>query len=196
MLKKISRKNFLNAYPDFPTANYRTDEYNYPNSYDGYILYVEARSTKGLCSNVSKELSKLLNLLGYTTVSFLGDTTTPWLFRSYDYKPLASAHDFLLKNNISKKFNGAIAIDSLGMVEFFKHLFWLIRCNGIIFTLHFSDTNINIVGTICQYGNIHLSTLNKEADKLLHEKLQLTKFTITDKSKCTGRIFGRTASLV
>jgi len=193
MLKKISRKTFLNTYPDFPTANYRKNAFTYPNSYGHYILYVEAKSTKGLCNIVAGEFAKLMKLSNYTEISFLGDTTTPWLYRSHDYKPVACALNYLVENNISKTFNGAIITDSLNRVEFFKHLFWLVRCNGVVFYPHFSDANFNIVGSICQYGNIHLSTLSKEADRVFHEKLQQTKFTITDESKCTGRIFGRRA---
>jgi hypothetical protein len=42
------------------------------------------------------------------------------------------------------------------------------------------------MGTICQYENIHLSTLSGEVDALFNKKVQQTKL-LTDKSKCTGR---------
>jgi hypothetical protein len=195
MLKKISRKAFLNTYPNFPTTDYRKDIYTFPNYHKQYILYVEAKSTRGLCNIVSQELAKLTTLLDYENISFLGDNTAPWLFREHDYKPVTTALNYLAENKISKSFNGAILTNAHNQTEFTKHLFWLVRCNGVVFYPYFSDVNFNIVGTICQYGNIHLSTLNQKSDQLLNNMIQKTKFIITDKSKCTGRIYGRIGNI-
>jgi hypothetical protein len=195
-LKKTSRKSFLIEYPDFPTSNNSKDIYTYPDYYRKYIMYVEAKSTKGLCGNVAKEFTKLMELLNCPQLHFLGNSTTPWLFREHDYKPVLQALNYLTENNISKSFNGAITTTNLNLTDFLKHLFWLVRCNGVVFYPYFTDVQFNIMGTICQYGNIHLSTLSEEVDALFNEKVQQTKFILTDKSKCTGRIFKRKTSAI
>jgi hypothetical protein len=192
MLKKINRKTFLEKYSDFIQASPYRNKYISPETFDSYILYVEAKSTIGLCNNLSKELTKLLKLLQYENVTFLGDTTTPWLFRQHDYKPVKLGLDYLADNKISKSFNGAIQVIDEDLSEFLKHLFWLVRCNGIVIFAHFSDPGFNIMGSICQYGNIHFNTLNEETDRAFNAALEKTGLNISTDNNCGGgRIYKR-----
>jgi hypothetical protein len=184
MIKKISRKRFLEKYPNFPVASYYKNKYHFPETYNNNILYVEAKSTIGLCKNIAEELSKLIRLLNYDQLLFLGDTNTTWLFRSHDYKPVKAGLDFLIKKKVSKSFNGALQVDLTELSEFLKHIFWLVRCNGVVFTPHFSDSGFNVIISICQYGNVHLSTLNKHADQAFNEAILQTGLYIQDDSEC------------
>jgi len=197
MLKKINRKTFLENYPEFIQDNPYRNKHIAPETFDSYILYVESGNTTGLCNKLSKELTKLLNLLKYESISFLGDTTIPWLYREHDYKPVKRALDYLKKNKISKSFNGAIQVDIKELPQFTKHLFWLVRCNGIIICSHFNDPGFNIMVSICQYGNIHFSTLNEETDLAFNEALDKTDFHIFDGNSCySGTIYKRYATFV
>lgn len=197
MLTKIGRKRFLGRYPQFVTANYRTDKNNYPETFDNYILTVDYKSTKGLCKNLSTGLGKLIELLGYNELNFLGDTNIEWLYRTnHEYPPVKLALAYLVDNNISKSFNGAIEVNIKNLIEFTKHFFWLVRCNGVVNIPHFSDAGFNIMGSICQYGNIHLSTLNEEIDIILNEILPKTGLYIYEEKSCGGkRIIGRTITI-
>jgi len=197
MLKKISRKRFLEKYPNFIQASYYKNKYVIPETYENYILGVEWKSTTGLCSSIAKEASKLLRILGYEELFFLGDTTTPWLFREHDYAPVKKALEYLAENKISKSFNGAIRVKMDDFPEFMRHLFWLVRCNGIVIYAHFSDAGFNIIASICQYGNIHLSTLNEEADGALNDALFLTNFFEVPDGQCGGgRVYKRYATSI
>ena len=197
MLKKISRKAFLEEYPEFIQSNDYRNKYIFPEVFDSYILYVEAKSTFGLRNNISKELTKLLKLLRYENISFLGDTTTPWLFRDHDYKPVKAGLHYLIANKISKSFNGAIKVNLETLQEFIKHLFWLVRCNGIVMYAHFSDPGFNIMGSICQYGNIHFSTLNEKTDVAFNKALDETNLSILSDNNCGGgRIYKRYGTFV
>jgi hypothetical protein len=196
MLKKIGRKRFLEQYPDFPTANNRTEEYSFPETYDYYILAVDYKSTIGLQNKLSKDLTELAILLGYNSLNFLGDTSVPWLYKEHNYNPVKRALTYLAGNNISKSFNGSIQVPNQELSIFLKNLFWLVRCNGVVNTPYFSDGGFNIIGNVCQYGNIHLSTLNKETDVSLNEILPKTGLYIYDEESCGGkRIVGRTIAV-
>lgn len=197
MLKKINRKTFLEQYPEFIQHNSYRDTYIAPETFNSYILYVESGNTTGLCNQLSKELTKLLKLLKYESISFLGDTKIPWLYQEHDYKPVKQALDYLKENKISQSFNGAIQVDIGEVPQFIKHLFWLVRCNGIIIYAHFSDPDFNIMVSICQYGNIHFSSLNEETDSAFNEALEQTDFHILDGNSCySGTIYKRYATFV
>jgi hypothetical protein len=196
MLKKINRKDFLGKYPNFIQANHYRNTYIIPETYDSYYLCVESKSTIGLCKNLSKEITELLKLLKYETVAFLGDTTTPWLFRDHDYKPVKRGLDYLIENKISKSFNGAIEVSLIELPEFLKHLFWLVRCNGIVIYAHFSDPGFNITASIDQYGIVHFSTINEETDIAFNKVIDETGLYISD-GNCRGdRIYKRYATSI
>jgi hypothetical protein len=195
MLKKIGRKIFLEKYPNITHGNAYRDKFVVPEVYDSYILYANSGSTTGLCSGVSTGLTKLMQLLCYDRVYFLGDTTTPWLFRDHDYTPVNRGLTYLANNKISKSFNGAIEVDIQSLTQFMKHLFWLVRCNGIVTYVQFIDPGFNIMGSICQYGNIHFSTVNEEVDEAFNNELPQTGLHILEGNNCGGeRIYGRKAT--
>jgi hypothetical protein len=194
MLKKISRRKFLKDHPYFPQANNYHNKFTYPDVYENYILYTEARSIPDLCRKVSKELAKLLSVLKLKNIAFQGDSSIPWLYANHQYKPVQQAYQYLLDNNVSPDFNGALQTDDASLATFSSHLFWLVRCNGVLSIPHFTDDDYNIVGYICQYGNIHWSNLNKETDDLFNDALVKTKLKMTDDSICTGRIYKRTST--
>ncbi len=197
MLKKISRKVFLEKYPNFIQASPYRNKYISPEIYDSYILGVEWRSTTGLCNSIAKEASKFLSMFGYEELCFLGDTTIPWLFRDHDYAPVKKALEYLKNNKISKSFNGAIRVSMQDFPEFMRHLFWLVRCNGIVIYAHFSDPGFNIIASICQYGNIHLSTLNEASDAAFNDALAKTNlFTVPDGKCGGGRIYKRYGTFI
>ena len=184
MIKKIARKRFLEKYPDFPVeSNYR-NTYFFPETHGHYILYVEAKSTIGLCKNVARELSKLVGLLNYDYIVCLGDANIPWLFADHDYKPVKEALNYLLQKKVSKSFNGALQIDFINLQEFLKHIFWLVRCNGVLFRPHFSDPEFNVIVSICYYGNVHFSTLNANSDLAFNKAILQTGLSISDDSEC------------
>ena len=88
MLTKVARKKFIERYPDFPQVNRYRSQFVFPEIYKSYILSVDAKSTIGLCNKLSAELTKLISVLEYKDISFLGDSTIPWLYREHDHKPV------------------------------------------------------------------------------------------------------------
>jgi hypothetical protein len=192
MFTKVPRWVFLKQYRNFVTADNYHNKYFYPATFDNYILYADAKSTVGLCNKVSAGLTGLATALGYQSLNFLGDSSTPWLFREHNFKPVGTALKYLANNKVSKKFNGALNVNIADLPQFTKHLFWLVRCNGVIFSPHFSDTGFNIMGSICHYGNFHFSTLNEATDIAFNEAMDKIGLSFLVDTDCSGtKIPGR-----
>ena len=188
MLTKIKRQDCLDNYQTFPLRSYdyknEEEEFFYPEVFKSYILTLPSKSFKGHVKTLGIELAKLIKALHADTLVFLGDIETPWLHQSNEYKPVNEAQLYLAANKIGKRFNGALQVDTLELPVFIKHLSWLVRCNATLPYFHFIDEQQNIVGSICQYGNLHLETLNKQADKSLKTFLNYSKFEYGNKNSC------------
>jgi len=184
-MEKVDRYKFLKQFPDFPTAKYRYNRFTFPEVFDSYVLRVQAGSTQGQCSLLAKAITTLGNELDFKELYFLGDSTAPWLYRNHSYKPVAKASVYLANEGITTTFNGAIKVSSNELSLFLKHLFWLVRCNGVVFHPHFTDAGYNIVANICQYGNLHISTLNEATDDMLNTVIAEAGFEHVD-GNCGG----------
>lgn len=192
MLIKINRQDCLNKYPKFPLReyNYRKDEeeYFYPKIFESYILTVNSKSLKGHAKILATELSILTKDLGFDNLIFLGDTKSYWLTKlsieRNDYMLLKQALQYFINNKVGKKFDGALQVENRELLVFIKHFSCLVRCDASLPYFHFMDTGQNFVGSICQYGNFHLNTLNKRTDERLKKTLIKSKFKNVDGNKC------------
>ena len=186
MLVKINRKDAITKYPNLPLRIYNSkeEEYDlfYPDTFTGYVLTLPSKSLKGHIKLLGAEISRLTTHLGFDKLIFLGDLTIPWLYRDHDFKQAKEGLQFLAGNKIGKRFNGALQVDTNQLATFIKHLSWLVRTNAILPYVYFIDPGQNIIGTICQYSNLHINTANKKADKLLKEFIHNSKFEcLTDR---------------
>jgi hypothetical protein len=201
MLIKIDREECLNKYPAFPqrSYNYEQDEVVYfnPEVHQSFILTFASGSFDEHSKKLGTELCKLTNKLGYDGLIFFGDTEVAWLHQDNDYKPAKEAQQYLIGNRIGKQFNGAIQVDNSELLTFIKHLCWLTRCNASLPYIYFSDKEQNFIGSICQHGNVHIDTLNEDADRFLKLFIDNSGFKYLDGNNCynqfeeTGAIPGR-----
>lgn len=202
MLIKIDRQEAINKFPNLPLRHYnaKEDEYvfNYPKVFADYILTLPSKSYKGHIKLLGTQLVSLANNLGYDHFIFLGDEDTAWLRRLNTYESFQEALQYLVNHKINKRFNGALQVDKAEMPTFIKHLAWLVRTNGILPYVHFIDPEQNIIGNICQYGNLHISTKNKAADNNFKAAIAKSPFTYLTGTTCynkfskSGAIKGRT----
>lgn len=198
MFIKIKRKEALLKYPQFPTRHYDdvTDEeiFFYPPSFKNYILTLHSKSFKGHIRSAGIEITKLTKHFSWETLIFLGDTELGWLHQQNDYKPVEQAQQYFTSHNVGKSFNGALHVDFTELPLFIIHLGWLIRCNASLPYIYFSDIGQNIIGHICKYGNVHISALNKSADKTLKLAIAKTKFEYLKGNNCYNQ-FGTTSAI-
>ena len=198
MLTKIKRQDCLNQYQVFPLRGYDykkdEEEFFFPDVFRSYILTLPSKSFKGHVNALGVEIAKLTKALHAEALIFLGDTETSWQYQQRDYKPVKEAQDYLTKKKIGKRFNGALQVDTAEMPAFIKHLSWLIRCNAALPYFHFTDQGQNIVGSICQYGSVHLGVLNELADKTLMLFIDRSKFEYGDTNSCNNWV-GKTSAI-
>ena len=202
MLIKIKRQDCLDKYPKFPLREYDfvndKEECIYPKGFNSYVLILDSKSLKGHTKLLAYELSNLTKKMGLGSLIFLGDNKNYWLTKlslgRNDYKLLEYAIQYLLDNKVGKKFNGALEVDYEELKTFIKHFFCLVRCDASLPYFHFMDTGQNFVGSICQYGNLHLDTLNQKTDDHLKRALIESKFVNVQDRKCYSS-FSKTSAI-
>lgn len=191
MLIKINRQKAINNFPTLPLRHYDQEKdeevFSYPKVFANYVLTVPSKSYKGHIKLIATALVALMKGVGCDNLIFLGDEDTPWLRRLNTYENFKESLQYLVDNKIGKRFNGALQVHINEIPVFIKHLAWLVRTNGILPYVHFIDPNQNILGEICQYGNLHLSTMNKEADKYLEELISETDLELLTDKRCTNK---------
>jgi hypothetical protein len=191
MLVKIDRQDAIKKFPIFPLRHYNMtlDEevLNSPKVFADYVLTLPSKSYRGLQRLLGTQLSLLTKALGYNHLIFLGDSDIPWLYRLGTHNSFREALQYLIDNKIGKRFNGALQVDIDEFQYFIKNLSWLVRTNGIVQYVHFTDPGQNIGGNICQYGNVHILTKNKTVDKNFQDIISKSRFTYLESKDCTNR---------
>lgn len=198
MLRKINRQACLTKYSIFPLRDYDAEKdeevLSFPVIFRSYVLAISAKTFRGNIRDLGIEIARLGKELNAGSLIFLGDTVTPWLYQNNDYTPVQKAQLYLSDLNIGKRFNGGIEVEITELPVFIKHLSWLVRCNTALPYIYFIDPGQNIVGNICQYGNLHISTLNKDTDNCLNSFIKKSKLLIGNEESCNRR-FGQSGAI-
>ncbi len=191
MLIKIDRQEAINKFPILPLRHYdrKKDEeiFKSPKVFANYVLTLPSKSYRGHQKLLGAQIGYLVENLGYNHLVFLGDIDLAWLKRLDTYESFQDALQYLADNKIGKRFNGALQVDIDEIQTFIKNLSWLVHTNGIVQYVHFTDPGQNIVGNICQHGNVHISTKNKIADKKFKEIVSKSQFTYLTDISCTNK---------
>ena len=191
MLIKIDRQEAIDKFRILPLRYYNSNEdevvIKYPKVFANYVLTLSSKSYKGHIKLLAAELVSLANNFGFDKFIFLGDEDIPWLRRLNTYDIFQEALQYLVDNKISKRFNGALQVDTTEISIFIKHLTWLVRTNGILPYVHFIDPAQTIIGSICQYGNLHISTKNKTIDKKFKNVIAKSSFIYLTDENCYNK---------
>ncbi|MES2772668.1 MAG: hypothetical protein V4722_00695 [Bacteroidota bacterium] len=204
MLVKIERQEAINKFPSLPLRHYNAKEdeevFTYPKAFASYVLTLPSKSYKGHIKLLGTELVSFINHLGYENLTFMGDLNIAWLKRLNTNDTFQESLQYLADNKIKKRFSGALQVDTAEISIFLKHLAWLIRTNGILPYVYFTDPGQNIIGNLCQYQNLHISTGNKTADKKFKDAIAKSALTYLTancyyKFSKSGAIRGRTLAV-
>jgi hypothetical protein len=80
-----------------------------------------------------------------------------------------------------------LQVETDQLPTFLIHLAWLVRTNAVLSYVHFIDPSQNVIGTICQYGNLHIYTLDEKANQLLKSLIEKSKFKHRTDSTCSNK---------
>lgn len=191
MLTKIDRQEAIEKFPILPLRQYDRkndmETIRSPKVFANYILTLPSKSYKRYQKLLGTQIAFLAENLGYYHLVFLGDIDIPWLKRIDAYESFQEALRYLVDNKIGKRFNGALQVGVHELPGFIENLSWLVRTNGILPYIHFTDSGQNVVGNICQYGNVHISTKTKAADKRFKGVVTKSEFIYLTDTNCTNR---------
>lgn len=192
MLIKIDRDQASDKFPILPLRyfNEKTEEENVraANIFASYVLTLPSKTYKGNQKLLGTQLTSLVKNLGYDHLIFLGDIDIAWLKRLDTHDIFRESLHYFVDNGIDRRFKGALQVDTVELPTFIKHLTWLIRTNGLLPYVHFTDPGQNMVGTICQYGNLHISTKNKTSDKRFNDIISKSKFSFLTGTACINKL--------
>jgi hypothetical protein len=194
MIKKIAYSECMRQFPGFPRANRVDDTFFFPKEVKHRVLLLYSKSAKGHAKGLASEIVALLQDLNRRSLVFCCDRARPWRRQESDYPPVREALLYLKQNKISKTFDGALEVDAAEQATFIKHLFWLVRCHAALPTIYFMDFDQRFVGTICQHGGLHISTLSTAAESALQAALPLSRFVESSVEKCHST-FTKTAKI-
>jgi hypothetical protein len=184
LITKISYKECMDRLPNFPKTDRVGDSFFYPKEVKYRVLLLPSKSAKGHAKLLASEIVALLRPLNQPALVFCSEQAHPWRRHESDYPPVQEALLYLKQNKVGKSFDGALEVDVAEQATFFKHLFWLVRCHAALPIIHFMDLEQSIVGTICQYGGLHISMLSTAAESKLQHALALSKFVASSAEKC------------
>ncbi len=191
MLIKINRQQAFSNYPIFPSRYYdeAKDEeiFKGPTVFANYTLTLPSKSFKGHQKLLGLQIASLTINLDCDSLIFLGDVDIAWLRRINTYNTFQESLQYLADNKIGKRFNGALQVSTNELPMFIKHLSWLVRTNGVLQYVYFTDPSQTILAEICQYGNLHISTKNADADKLVKDIIAKSQFKYMTDTTCTNR---------
>ena len=193
MLTKIERKTCFKNFPKFPKANYRKEEFYFPEIIESHTLTLKAKTLKGHIKSLANEITCLAEKFNFDSLIFLGDEKIPWLFQKNEYKPVKEALQFLKKNKVEQNFDGALQIELASLPDFLKHFCWLVRCNASLPYFHFMDKGQNVICEICKYCNLHLYPLNTFTNKTLKRLIKYTAFESLKDQICYEQYFKKSA---
>ena len=191
MLIKINRLDCINKYPKLPLRQFNpgNDEYDslYPKTFVGYVLTLSSQSFTQHVELLGTEIVNLATRLGFDSVIFLCDLDKPWLTQDCHFKPAKAGLQYLSEQRIGKKFSGALQVPIAELRTFIKHLTWIIRTNAILPYVPFVDPDQHVIGTVCQYGKLHIYTVRKKTGNRLTASIGVSKFEYLTDEICSDK---------
>lgn len=193
MFNTLKRQDAIKKYPILPLRVYNRkkdeDDIYFPEVFANYVLTLAAKSYKGYLKLLGTELRDLAVQLSADRLIFLGDIDLPWRYKVHDYKPVKEALEYLADNKIGKRFSGGIEVTIAEVPTFMKHLAWLVRSNAVLPYIHFTDPEQTFMGSICQYGSLHISIKDKKTNNLFRKLIGKSIFRYIKSGICDNPVF-------
>ena len=176
---KIKRRECLLQYPKFPIIK-NEDDCFFPASVASYKLTVHASSNEAHNQLLGAVFTAFIKELDIDSLIFLGDAPTPFRYRDSDYKPAKEALEFLVAAEVGKRFSGGLEVGLEELAVFIMHLVWLVSTNTVLPYIHCMDHGQRMVASVCQYGSVHFSVLDKQMAGTVSDAIRKVGFTLVN----------------
>lgn len=188
-MQKLKRQAVYGHFPGFPSYVY--DEANdldlisFPDTVRYDTLEVcDAVSASDRLARMAAAVRILAGVLSVEGFVFMGESARAWRKQRSLYPPAKRALEFLAAHRIGATFDGGIRLDALEIEEWLPRLMQIIICSASLPVIYFIDAKAQLLGTTCQYGNLHLYTLHGACTPLIDAFILQSRLRPVGKEGC------------
>jgi len=142
---------------------------------------------------IGGKIEALCHAMSRDVLLVLPVSATPFLVQENDYPPVERATAALIDMGLATDFPGGLVLQPSSAARVFGHLFWIVRCNASAPYIAFAAGGSSVVGTLCDYGNIHFDTYQATEKVQLADALTEVGFNIPPDGMCEEKFSDESA---
>jgi hypothetical protein len=130
-----------------------------------YLVLATASSTySGHIADLTRSVKLIFRELDINDFLIMGDYPTAWRSRAKQYEGIKVSRimKFFEDHGIGLKFNGAVNASLQELDLWLKYIAYAVRVNALVPEMNFLDPKQRLYFSLCQYGNLHLTILDKD----------------------------------
>lgn len=179
-MKVITRIKCRREYPNFPLVNESRGIYRFPEVVSTSVIGLRNHFR---LSQFLRSIISLLDALECEELVFLPASKSKWLSFMHRSSEFRRAVAYFKTNGIERDFDGGIIVAKEERKFFFESIYTMTTLSGAFPTVYFIDKSSNILGNICQYNHLHLSTFNGTANRKVKKFLKASDLIETKDAK-------------
>lgn len=184
MIKTLSQRAFGARYPQAPRASHFHNQFSFPHTAASWYLEVEgAPNYNVLYKRMGKAFQALMHAGGEAYLWFFTDANATFLRPGNDNPADVPALAYFHALGITGTFKGALQVPLEELPVFIAHLMGLSRTNGVMGYVWFINEAQTLLGSFCQYGNLHFSALEPSAAKQLPAAFAAVGLVVADQCR-------------
>jgi hypothetical protein len=187
-MDKLSRKACVKSYPCLPVlSEEKPIKPVFPTCLKSIVLSTLSIDFDERIKEISEALVTLLiDVMKKDRFIFMGMEDNAWFGKRTLEGNALLAKNYLVVKNIGVRFMGGLVVGKQEITTFIPHLAHLIRVNGLVPQVYFTDPKQYLLFNICQYGNLHVDCLTEEGVALISNLVEKTNLLIVEGVSCTS----------
>lgn len=157
------------------------------------VAELPCRTFDLFAETIGGKVEALCHALSWDILLVLPVSVTPYLTQENDFPPVKRATTALVDLGLEPNFSGGMGLQPSSAARVFGHLFWIVRCNASAPNVAFAAAGSSVVGTLCDYGNIHFDTYRATEKAQLAGALRDVGFNITRDGACEEKFSDESA---